>query len=57
MNKSITTVESESDSIVLKKLTKGYGWEIKCYGGSIDEILTKINNAEENLKKKYGTDE
>ena len=55
--KSVTTVESESDSITLKKGTKGFQWEIKCYGNTIDAIIEKIDSANKKLKETYGDKE
>jgi hypothetical protein len=54
---SVTTIESDSDSITLKKLAKGYGWEIKCYGKDVSEILDKVDKADRDLKSKYGSEQ
>ena len=55
--KTITETTSESDSVVLKKLAKGYGWEIKVYGDNESILLEKIKKIDEELRKLYGNKE
>ena len=52
--KSVTTVESENDSITLKKGAKGYQWEIKAFGLSHDDILAKITSTDKKLRLEFG---
>jgi hypothetical protein len=54
MAKTITTTESDNDSIELTKNTKGYGWTVKCYGTNTTEMLGRIELLEKSLKEKYG---
>ena len=39
------------DSIKIIKNTRGYNWEVKCYG---DDVLEKIIKLEKKLKEEYG---
>ena len=49
-----TTIFNKNQaSVNLKKLAKGYSWEIKIYGDDIQEILTKIKKTDEILQKQY----
>ena len=58
MSKSITTVESDSDSVELKLGAKGdYTWTIKVYGHDFDEIQKKIDLHNRYLKENYGKKE
>lgn len=51
MATNTTTVKAESDSIVLKKDSKGnFAWEIKVYGDSPDSIINKIESANNRLQ-------
>ena len=57
MANNITTVKTESDSITLKKGSKGdYSWEIKKYGDELFKIIDDLESANEQLKKIYGGD-
>ena len=57
MGKTITQTTTDSDSITLKKATKGYTWETKLYGAEHEELLKKIEKIDAKLKEKYGSEE
>ena len=46
-------VHEQQDSIKLTKNTKGYNWEVKCYG---DDVFDKVIKLEEKMMEKYGKD-
>ena len=49
-----TTVFNKNQcSVNLKKLAKGYGWEIKVYGDNMDEILKEIERVNLNLNAQF----
>ena len=49
-----TTIFNKSESSVkLMKMSKGYQWEIKIYGPSIDEILQIVKETDTKLKAQF----
>lgn len=52
--KSITEVNSESDSIEVSKNAKDeYSWKIKVYGESLTTIANTIKELDEKLRNQY----
>jgi len=57
MSKTTTETSTESNSITLKKDAKGnYGWEIKIYGEKVEDILTKLRDADRQLQSTHGAE-
>lgn len=58
MATTITTQQSDSDSVSLTKNAKGeYQWEIKVYGNDADALLVKLQSLDAKLRTTYGKQE
>jgi hypothetical protein len=54
-NSTTTIHESGISSVKLSKSQKNtYGWEIKIYGDSVNEILAQVEKANQVMLKTYG---
>lgn len=49
-------IVEQKASIKLVKNTKGYGWEIKAVGNTMEEILADIESTNDVLKTRYGNE-
>lgn len=48
-----TIYHKNQNSITVKKLSKGYGWEIKVYGGDSENVISEIEKIDGELRKKF----
>jgi len=57
MTEPVVSKLAEPVHLTVTKNTKGYSWEVSIHGPSVGETLYMVEEAEKQLKAKYGVEE
>lgn len=54
MENDLEDLKANVSSLTLKKMSKGYQWEIKVYHEDVEEQIKKVNYVDGFMRKLYG---